>query len=51
MGLSERLLTRWLTSIVNACDHTKRISLNNQQRMIYITLINLHTNKYIHGLD
>ena len=35
-----------LISIVNACNHTKCVSLNNQKCMIQSTLINLHPNEY-----
>ena len=39
-----------LTSIVNACNHTKCIPLINQQFMNQPTLINLHPNEYSQGL-
>ena len=35
-----------LTSIVNACNHTKCVSLSNQKCEIQPTLINLHPNEY-----
>ena len=35
-----------LTSVVNASNHTKCVSLNNQKRMIQPTLVNLHPNEY-----
>ena len=38
-----------LASIVNASNHTKCISLNNQQCMIQPTHINLHPNEYSQG--
>ena len=37
---------RLLTSIVNVFNHTKCVSLNNQQCMTQPTLINLHPNEY-----
>ena len=36
-----------LSSIANTPDHVKCISLNNQQCMTQLTLINLHPNEYI----
>ena len=39
-----------LTSIVNVSNHTKCISLNNQQCMTQPTAINLRPNKYTKGL-
>ena len=39
-----------LTSIVNAPNHTRCISLNNQRCMTQPTLINLQLNKYTQGL-
>ena len=39
-----------LASIVNTPNHTKCISLNNQQYMTQPTLINPHPNEYIEGL-
>ena len=36
-----------LSSIVNASNHTKCLSLSNQKCKIQLTLINLHPNKYI----
>ena len=39
-----------LASIVNASNHTKCISLNNEQCMIQPALINLHPNEYTQGL-
>ena len=35
-----------LTSIVNASNHTKCVSLSNQKCVIQPTLINLHPNEY-----
>ena len=39
-----------LASIVNTPNHTKYISLNNQQCMTQPTLINPHPNEYIERL-
>ena len=39
-----------LNSIVNASNHTKCVSLNNQQCMNQHTLISLHPNEYSQGL-
>ena len=44
------MLTGLLASIVNASNHTKGISLNNQACMAQPTLINLHPKRYIEGL-
>ena len=38
-----------LTTIVNASNHTKCISLNNQECMTQSALINLHPNEYPEG--
>ena len=35
-----------LSSIVNASNHTKCVSLSNQKRRIQPNLINLHSNEY-----
>ena len=43
------MFTGLLASIVNASNHTKCISLNNQQCMIQPTHINLHPNEYGQG--
>ena len=47
-----RLLSfgRLSRATVNASNHMKRISLNNQQCMTQTTLINLHRNECIQGL-
>ena len=47
-GLIEKLFMGLLISIVNASNHTKWVSLNNQKCMIQSTLINLHPNAYSH---
>ena len=39
-----------LTSIVNASNHSKCVSLDNQQCKTQPTLINFHPNKYRQGL-
>ena len=39
----------FLTSVVNAIQHTKYGWLNNQLCMIQPTIINLHTNEYTPG--
>ena len=45
------MFTRLLTSIVNACNRTKCVSLNNQQCITQPpTLNNLHPNEYTQGL-
>ena len=44
------MLIELLTNLVNASNHTKCISLNNQQCMTQPTLINSHPNKYSQGL-
>ena len=46
----KKMFIRLLTSIVNTSNHTKCVSLNNQQCMIQSTLINLHPNEYTQGL-
>ena len=49
-GFIKKMFIRLLTSIVNASNHTKCVSLNNQQCMTQPSLINLHPNKYSQGL-
>ena len=44
--LIKNILGGLLISIVNASNHTKYVSLNNQRCEIKPTLINLHPNKY-----
>ena len=44
------MFIRLLTNIVNGSNHTKCISLNNQQFMSQPTLINSHPNEYSQGL-
>ena len=45
-GLVKKMFMGFLTSIVNASDHTKCISLSNQKCMMQPALINLHHNEY-----
>ena len=42
--------SRSLVRTVNVSDHTKCVSLNNQQYMTQPMLINLHPNEYGQGL-
>ena len=44
-GLIKIIFIGLLSSIVNASNHTKGLSLSNQKRMIQPTLINLHPNE------
>ena len=47
-GLIKIIFIGLLSSIVNASNHTKCLSLSNQKSMIQPTLINnLHPNEYI----
>ena len=46
---TEKLFIGLLYGIVNVSNHTICVSLNNQQRMIQSTLINLHLNEYTQG--
>ena len=45
-GIVKKLFIVLLASIVNACNHTKSMSLSNQKCEIQPTLINLHPNEY-----
>ena len=45
-GIIKKMFIVLLTSIVNACSHTKFVSLRNQNCMTQPTLINLHANEY-----
>ena len=45
-GIIKKLLIVLLTSIVNGCNNTKCVYLNNQTFEIQPTLINLHPNGY-----
>ena len=44
------MFTGLLTSVVNAANHIKCLSLSNQKCMTQPTRINLHPNEYIQGL-
>ena len=50
MGLLKYLFILLLTSVVNASNHAKCISLNNQQYMTLTTFIKLYPNEYSQGL-
>ena len=45
-GLITKIFIELLSNIVNASNHTKCVSLNNQQCMAQPTLSNLHPNEY-----
>ena len=45
-GIIKKMFIVLLTSIVNASNHTKCVSLSNQKCKIQPTLINLHPNEY-----
>ena len=45
-GIIKKMFIVLLTSIVNASNHTKCVSLSNQKCEIQPTLINLHPNEY-----
>ena len=47
--INQKIFIGLLTNIVNASNHTKRISLSNQKCMIQPTLINIHPNECSHG--
>ena len=47
--LIKQVLFGLLAGIVNASNHTKCISLRNQQCMTQATFINLHPNEYYQG--
>ena len=44
-GLTKKIFIVLLTGIVKASNHTKCVSLNNQNCMIGTTFINLHPNE------
>ena len=50
MALLKYLFILLLTSLVNASNHAKCISLNNQQCMTQTTFIKLYPNEYSQGL-
>ena len=45
-GIIKKMFIVLLASIVNASNHTKRLSLSNQKCKIEPILINLHPNVY-----
>ena len=45
-GLIKKIFMGLLINIVNACNHTKCVSLSNQKCVIQSTFINLHPNEY-----
>ena len=45
-GIIKKKFVVLLISAVNASNHTKCVSLNNQNCMTQPTLINLHSNEY-----
>ena len=45
-GIIKEMFIVLLTSIVNASNHAKCVSLSNQKCKIQPTLINLHPNEY-----
>ena len=45
-GLIEKIFIGLLTGLVNGSNHTKCVSLSNQECMIQPTLIDLHPNDY-----
>ena len=49
-GFIKKMFIGLLTSVVNASNHAKYVSLNNQQCMIQPTFINFHPNEYTQGL-
>ena len=49
-GFIKKIFIGLLTSVVNASNHTKCVSLNNDQCMVQPTLINVHPNEYSQGL-
>ena len=46
LGLIKKMSIELLTSLANAYNHTKFISLTNQNCEIQPTLVNLHPNEY-----
>ena len=49
-GFFEKMFNGLLTRVVNGSNHTKCVSLKNQQCITRPTLINLHPNEVIQGL-
>ena len=50
LGLIKKMLIRLSTSIVNAYNHTKCVSLSNKKCMTQPSLINVHLNECIQEL-
>ena len=50
-GIIKKTFIELLTSLVNASNHTKCVSLSNQKCKIQPTLVNLHPNKYSQELQ
>ena len=46
-GLNKKMFIGLITTIVNAFNHTKCVSLSNQKCMSQPTLINSHPNEYL----
>ena len=46
----KKIFLGYLTNIIITSNYTKCVSLNNQQFMIQLALINLHPNEYSQGL-
>ena len=46
LGITKKIFIVLLSSIVNASNHAKCVSLSNQKCMIQPTLISLHPNEY-----
>ena len=46
LGIIKKMFIVLSSSIVNASNHTKCVSLSNHKWMIQSTLINLHPNEY-----
>ena len=50
LRLIEKMLIGLLTGLVNGSNHTKSVSLSNQNYVIQPTLIRLHPTEYSHEL-
>ena len=50
LPLNKKMFIELFTSIANASNHIKCVSLNNQQYMVEPALINLYLNDYSQGL-
>ena len=50
-GIIKKTFIVLLTSLVNASNHTKCVSLSNQKCKIQPTLVNIHPNKYSQELQ